>query len=752
MSKSTTTRRLALAARPAAFTAGVFLAGVALVATVVPGNAATGQPRSDVTTAVTVRPTTPRPTGTATTPTSRPTTAIPTPTGPSASPPNFPVWPAPPPTLRSPANDANTPLSDITFVWSMVPGATAYDIEVSTSNRFTKASQIFLQRTTSWQFTPLSEFKPGEYWWRVRGVSKTGVSGWSVVWQFRQAWLDGGTVARPSITSTNGSFPINQTQLSWTPVSGASQYEVQFSRTGVFRETDIAFTCATAHTTLTPYGAGAVTYKGLSGGDPCNIYGVALGDVPGVPGTPTATASPGQIVLRWTAPTSGGGGVTSYVIQQSTTNGASWVSAVPDTATDTTVTITSCVTTGLSVVFRVAAINPAGQGRFSAASAAVTPQAAVTPTTSGTAAPTAAPSPSSTTTCPTGTGSGSGTGEAFRINETVFWRVRAIDNRVSPVEDGPQPDSIFSVWSDQATSAGATPPGPGSFRVQTPTSGSPAAPVAVAPTAPTGNEVFSDAPVLSWAPVTNPASGGINYKVVIATDRDFTNRITEPEFTTQNTSLIPSQVLVDNNTESYYWFVLACTVSSDGTESCPPDRDAINQAGKYGIFRKIGPQATVPTGQPKTQKANVTMTWDPVSAATGATASYLLQVSQDRLFEPEITGMPIVEEVSTDNTAYTVVDSSIYPDGIYYWRVAAVDAAGQALPWSAVQSFKKLTTTPPPPNFLTLTAGKKSFRASWSPPSTDNGSTITSFRLSWRKTSKNTWKRSWSDRASAPSR
>lgn len=665
-------------------------------------------------------------------------TASPTASGP------FPVWPAPPPVQSAPANNANTALSDIRFAWSLVPGAQSYDIEVSTSDRFTAASQVLLQRTTSTRFTPLSEFQPGEYWWRVRGVSTSGVSKWSGAWQFRQAWTDpptGSTVARPSVTSVAGSQPVNATVLSWTAIAGASSYEVQFAKDATFKGDTI--TCTTPHATLTPYQDGAVDYKGVPGGDPCSIYDAV--PPPGAPFGVTATISaPGEVTVSWSAPTTGGP-ATTYYIEKSTNNGGTWIQTVPAQSTETSVKITTCLTVGVPVVFRVVATNAGGAGPYSGTSAPVVPTAPPTPT--ATATGTAAPgptTPTATAACPTGRVT-LPTSTVFNVGDTVYYRVRAVDARVTPAEDGPTPD-IYSLWSDQARSVGEVPPGPATYTVTAAQTGPGAAPgvpsgLATSGTTQTacvtsgGVACYADAPVMSWSPVGTANSV---YTVVLATDRDFVNRI--GAFTTGNTRLIPSQVLVDNNSESYYWFVLACQ-KTDQRLICPADRDAINQPGKYGVFRKVGSAISVPSGQAKTQKSNITFTWNGAVPGEGGTSNYVLQVATDDLFEPELSGGSIVEEIVTDNPSFTVVDDTLYPDGIYYWRVAAVDGGDKRLPWSATQYVKVTTTVPPNPTVVSLTGTKNGFQVRWTGPGSDGGSYITGFRVSWKFGKNGSWKR-----------
>jgi hypothetical protein len=81
--------------------------------------------------------------------------------------------------------------------------------------------------------------------------------------------------------------------------------------------------------------------------------------------------------LTWVAPTStGGSAITGYSVQVSTSSGGSYSDAAGCTAAATSTGL-SCTATGLTngtaYYFKVAAINTAGTGPYSSASAAVTP-------------------------------------------------------------------------------------------------------------------------------------------------------------------------------------------------------------------------------------------------------------------------------------------------------------------------------------------------------------------------------------------
>ena len=93
---------------------------------------------------------------------------------------------------------------------------------------------------------------------------------------------------------------------------------------------------------------------------------------PGAPTGVTATAGDGRATLIWTAPTDAGGALRlAYAVQLSRDGGATWTTAA--LRVDGTRAVVPLLTNGTPYVFRVAAINRAGLGAYSAPSAPVTP-------------------------------------------------------------------------------------------------------------------------------------------------------------------------------------------------------------------------------------------------------------------------------------------------------------------------------------------------------------------------------------------
>ena len=94
--------------------------------------------------------------------------------------------------------------------------------------------------------------------------------------------------------------------------------------------------------------------------------------VPGAPEIGAPLAGKEQVTVTWTAPSADGGTpVTSYVVEESTDGGATWMPSGSASGADTSLAVTG-LTVGATYVFRVAAVNKIGTGGYSAASAPVT--------------------------------------------------------------------------------------------------------------------------------------------------------------------------------------------------------------------------------------------------------------------------------------------------------------------------------------------------------------------------------------------
>jgi len=127
---------------------------------------------------------------------------------------------------------------------------------------------------------------------------------------------------------------------------------------------------------------GAIVATGSSGGT--SSGGTDGGVYSGIDplGTPAGLATghgSSQISLSWTAPAAdGGSAITNYTVQYSSNSGAAWTTFTHSASPAASMLVTG-LTNGTAYVFRVAAVNAAGTGGYTATSAAITPTAAVVP-------------------------------------------------------------------------------------------------------------------------------------------------------------------------------------------------------------------------------------------------------------------------------------------------------------------------------------------------------------------------------------
>ena len=87
------------------------------------------------------------------------------------------------PTLNSPANNAVDQPATATLTWSTIANATAYDLQVSSTNDFSslvaeKSSLSAATATVSWLVDNTT------YFWRVRAKNDVGTSDWTAPWSF----------------------------------------------------------------------------------------------------------------------------------------------------------------------------------------------------------------------------------------------------------------------------------------------------------------------------------------------------------------------------------------------------------------------------------------------------------------------------------------------------------------------------------------------------------------------------------------
>jgi hypothetical protein len=98
-----------------------------------------------------------------------------------------------------------------------------------------------------------------------------------------------------------------------------------------------------------------------------------VGTVPWAPAAPTPQLVPGKVVLRWSAPATGGSPITDYIVQYSANFGGAWSTFVDGVHAAPAATVGGLII-GHQYTFRVIAKNAYGTGRPSPSSVYVIPR------------------------------------------------------------------------------------------------------------------------------------------------------------------------------------------------------------------------------------------------------------------------------------------------------------------------------------------------------------------------------------------
>jgi hypothetical protein len=233
-------------------------------------------------------------------------------------------------------------------------------------------------------------------------------------------------------------------------------------------------------------------------------------------------------------------------------------------------------------------------------------------------------------------------------NGTYWWRVRASTK-----------DGDTSPWTD-----------PRSFKKNWT-----AAPASLSP-APGFPFAFPSSPIkLNWSPVPYAAS----YMFTLASDPALATVVENngQPVETWATNYTPSGSLLPSGT--YYWNVVP--VDSEGHRGAP---------SPVASFAWTWPSTTTPRVtdlMSATEMFDPQFSWDPVSGAT----KYEVEVNSSQDFA---AGSKVCCDQQTNSTS--LAPTVVFKDNTYYWRVRALDAAGNAGVWNVGPSFTKTFDKVPP--------------------------------------------------------
>ncbi|QLH53646.1 MAG: hypothetical protein CH6_1829 [Candidatus Kapaibacterium sp.] len=130
------------------------------------------------------------------------------------------------PTLIYPENNTDNQPTTLTFVWSAVPRAKFYQLQLASDLQFSQIIYDFVNISdTVYQ---VQDLKPmSEYFWRVLAYNDSTTSNWSPIWRFRtQPPVPQGPVylSIPPNESNGVGVPLS---LIWNPVQYAEFYHLQ---------------------------------------------------------------------------------------------------------------------------------------------------------------------------------------------------------------------------------------------------------------------------------------------------------------------------------------------------------------------------------------------------------------------------------------------------------------------------------------------------------------------------------------------
>ncbi len=635
------------------------------------------------------------------------------------------------PELVAPADSGATNVADMVLDWKPVPGASSYDVRLSTDINFSDVTHQ-ANGVTGTRYAPPTTLDNDQYYWQVRPIDTFGQARpWekAETWTFRRHWPD-----QPSLTyPADGAVVGDPFFFQWTPAQKASRYVVQISTNPTFDT--IAGTCSTTQTTVVPAPTVNNCMPGAAGTYYWRVYG--YDDPRGVPTEPlqaqvrsfsylpemvdlgSATPADGATVTVPTLSWPQVPGAASYLVYISrASDGASVLGGAQTYST--TYTPRFALTPGTTYRWWVRTVTGGGRNG-----------AGVVPSAQNTFTLAAQPSPSASLPQPTSPTSGTHavrfpgltwtavSGATYykvylRDTATIAAAVPLADAFVYPAGDDSGTGYLLPgtyEWYVEAYGAGGY-LGQGGTRTfvidglpaisghRVAMSGTASQSAATSCTDALQNRCTNvrQSPVLRWNPVDNAGS----YKVVLSKDNQFTNIYAT--YYADTNALTPTTALPESQAEdAYYWVVLPCKWSiASACRSLSPATHAFSKLSNAVELTSPAhdPGAAAPIANEITfsWRDYMLTTFDSTNAAVKdevgqnggvEAATYRIQVSTT----PNFSGTVWQDDV--DQTTYTE-HSNAYPEGVLYWRVRAIDYSGNQLPWSVVRTVWKKSPPPAP--------------------------------------------------------
>jgi titin len=601
-------------------------------------------------------------------------------------------------TWTAPADTGGLPVSGY-MIERSVDGTTWTTVTANTGNPVPASVQSGLINGVTYQFR-ISAITAGG-----TGVASTPFS----VKPYTSPSAPTAFVAQPS---------DGQITMTWgvpTSDGGAAvtDYRVEQSLDG-----GITWTAAAASTG----GTRQATITGLTNGTPIllrvfaiNIAGVGTPTqsistsaytVPGAPTALRATGANASVLLSWTAPlNTNGSPVSGYKVERSSDAGATWITAIANTANSGTNVVVNGLTNGTAYTFRVSAINAAGAGDASGSTGA-------TPLTTA-SAPTALTVTSGNTTAtlawalPTNNGGASISG--YNIDRSsdggVTWTSVATNVATLTFSDSSLTNGTTYLYRVSAVNAAGI--------------GSSSAGVAVVPAAkagaPTGLTATSGSGsvILSWVSPANTGGAAITgYFIEISEDGGSTWRTA---IANTNTSAAFASVGDLADGQLYTFRVSAINAAGTGIVSG-------TASGTPVIVSSV-----VLSGTPGSTTASLTWTAPTDIVQTG----YVVEKSTDGITWTSAMANPTAN--ATSGSATGLINGTMY-----FFRIQVVTAGGPASSYSNYVALVPRGTAAAPTS-LAAAAGDTQVTLRWVAPSSDGGTAITGYKVEYSANAGTTW-------------
>jgi large repetitive protein len=531
----------------------------------------------------------------------------------------------------------------------------------------------------------------------------------------------GGATLTWSAPSSNGYTPITNYVISYSTDSGATwttptrgiSTALSATVTGLTPNTPIVF---------------RVLARNIAGDSPASdpTSSVTPFETPSAPRTVALTPGNKQVTVIWDAPLSdGSNAVTDYVIQHST-NGTTWTT-FSDGLNSGLNTVVTGLTNGTNYVFRVAAVNAAGQGAWSHTSAPYPPAVPFTNPSKPTAV--------------TGTEGASGAVNVSWTRPADTGGIGITDYNIQYSSDSGTTWQNFSRTASTLLSGTVTGLDNGTsyvFRVRAVTSlatgeySDASAPVTprTAPGAPT---ITSATPsnsqvVVCWTPnVNNGGSSVLYYKLRISSNAGGT-------FQTEGTNITDTCFTWKNlaNGTAYVFKVAAANGAGAGSDSV--------QSASATPFTTPGVPSAL---NAKVINAVVTLTWTaPTNTGGSAITDYLVQHADATTCSP--LGTDSCTWVTYNdglNSGATATVSGLDPGKSFVFRVASSNAAG-ASGYTVQTPAILISSAAAKPTISSTVLGNQTVALTWTQPSDNGGSDIVDYCI--QRANYNTTTTTWS--------